>query len=103
MTAMMIHNVRLLDPASELDGLGWLLVENGRITKLALGKPGHHELADDNVQERIDGGGFCLAPGLVDMRVQPRSREVDAADREIGLQAASGGITSVVCVPSPAV
>ncbi|MGF1609182.1 MAG: hypothetical protein ACFCUQ_07285, partial [Kiloniellales bacterium] len=62
-------NARLLDPDSGLDAPGALLTEGARIADLGAG------LFGDGVPEGIevvDCGGRCLAPGLVDMRVQLR-------------------------------
>ena len=62
-------DARLLDPASGLDSPGAVLVEDGRISDLG------PELFTADVPEGIevvDCGGQCLAPGLVDMRVQLR-------------------------------
>ena len=62
MSDLLIQNVRLIDPASELDAVGALLVKDGRIAdwRSDLGRP-------DGV-ETLDGGGAILCPGLVDMR-----------------------------------
>ena len=62
-------NARLLDPASGLDTMGALLIEDGKIADFGA------ELFKDgapSVSEVIDCEGRCLAPGLVDMRVQLR-------------------------------
>src|SRR6185437_15430756 len=92
-------NARLLDPASGLDRHGDLLVEDGRIAALGddLARNG---LATDI--ERVDCAGACLAPGLVDMRVQ--LREPGAEHRETlktGSEAAvAGGVTTMVMLPN---
>ena len=62
-------NARLLDPESGLDTLGALLIEDGKIADFGA------ELFKDgapSVSEVVDCEGRCLAPGLVDMRVQLR-------------------------------
>jgi dihydroorotase len=63
-------NARLLDPASDLDAPGDLLVEDGVITRL-----GPDIFAGDGPPDGadiVDCNGLCLAPGLFDMRVQVR-------------------------------
>jgi dihydroorotase len=92
-------DARLIDPTSGYDGPGGLLVIDGKIADLgpALGKNG---LPDDAV--KIDCGGHCLVPGLVDMRVQLREpgeehKETIATASEA---AATGGITSMVMLPN---
>ncbi len=92
-------NARLLDPASGLDSPGGLLTENGQIADL--GPPLFNEGLPEDA-EVVDCGGACLAPGLVDMRAQLgepgfEHKETIASG---GRVAASGGITSVVCLPN---
>ena len=92
-------NARLLDPASGLDAPGALVVEDGRIADLGPG------LLAEGVSEgmaRIDCGGHCLAPGLVDMRVQLREpgEEHKETIASAGVAAAEGGVTSVAALPN---
>src|SRR5260370_26655019 len=63
------RNARLRDRASGLDQKGDLLVEGDRIAAVGPGL-GAGGLGEDI--EIVDLGGLCLAPGLVDMRVQLR-------------------------------
>jgi len=94
-----IANARLLDPESRLDAPGALLIEGERIADLGPrlldgGLPGDAEV--------IDAAGACLAPGLVDMRVQ--LGEPGAEHKETfasgTLAAAAGGVTSLACLPN---
>jgi dihydroorotase len=94
-----IANARLLDPESRLDVPGALLIEGGRIADLG------PRLLDGGLPdgvELIDAGGACLAPGLVDMRVQ--LGEPGAEHKETfasgTLAAAAGGVTSLACLPN---
>ena len=95
MTDLLFVNVRLLDPASELDQPGELLVRDGCIADLGtgLGRP-------DGVAP-LDGGGAVLCPGLVDMRAE--MGEPGGAYRETiasaAVAAAAGGITTVGALP----
>ncbi len=92
-------NARLLDPATGLDAPGALLAEDGRISDLGPG------LFTDGVPEgiqKVDCGGACLAPGLVDMRVQlrePGEEHKETMD-SAGRAAAAGGVTSMVGLPN---
>ena len=95
MSDLLIENVRLIDPASQMDQVGALLVRDGKIIDLgpALGRP-------DGVPT-LDGGGCVLCPGLVDMRAdlgEPGSefRETVAS---AALAASAGGITTVAALP----
>ena len=92
-------NARLLDPATGLDAPGGLLVEQGRIA--ALGpevRPG----SLPGGTPAIDCRGACLAPGLVDMRVQlgepggEHKETIDSGSRA----AAAGGVTAMVALPN---
>ena len=92
-------NARLLDPASGLDAPGAVLIEDARIADM-----GPH-LFKEGVPEGtrvIDCGGACLAPGLVDMRVQLREpgEEHKETIKTAGLAAARGGITAMVALPN---
>ena len=91
----LFRNARLLDPASGLDQPGDLLVEDGRIA--ALGRPG---AAGD--AEIVDCAGACLAPGLVDMRVELREPGAEHQESmETGAAAAvAGGVTTIVALPN---
>ncbi|MBX6320573.1 MAG: dihydroorotase [Rhodospirillaceae bacterium] len=90
---------RLLDPASGLDAAGGLLVKDGVIAEVGPQVSGEG-LSDDF--ERVACKGRCLAPGLIDMRVQ--LREPGEEHKETiatgAAAAAAGGVTSMVCLPN---
>ena len=65
----LFRGARLLDPESGRDTIGDVIVVGDRIA--AIGHDIHAEGLGADV-EIIDCAGFCLAPGLVDMRVQLR-------------------------------
>src|SRR5512147_2106583 len=93
-------NARLLDPASGLDQPGGLLTEGERIADF-----GPHLRTDaPGDAEVVDCRGYCLAPGLVDVRVQLREpgEEHKGTFASAGRAAAAGGITSVICLPNTA-
>ncbi len=92
-------NARLLDPASGLDAKGALLTEGEAIADFG------PKLFADGVPEGmpvIDCKGMCLAPGLVDMRVQVREpgEEHKGTLASSGRAATAGGVTSMVCLPN---
>ncbi|HSR73044.1 MAG TPA: dihydroorotase [Kiloniellales bacterium] len=92
-------NARLLDPASGLDAPGALLVEDDRIADL--GPRLFNEGVPDGI-EIVDCGGACLAPGLVDMRVQLREPGEEHKETifTASQAAAKGGITAMVALPN---
>ncbi len=92
-------NARLLDPASGLDAKGTLLVVEGRIADL-----GPHLFAQGVPTgiETIDCGGHCLAPGLIDLRVNLREPGEEHKETILtaSLAAAAGGVTAMAALPS---
>ncbi|WP_339913938.1 dihydroorotase [uncultured Brevundimonas sp.] len=97
MSVLAITNARLLDPTSDYDGPGTVLIENGSIVEVVRGAT--TGLA--NGIETIDAGGACLSPGLIDIRV--KTGEPGAEPRETlksaSLSAAAGGVTTIVIQP----
>ena len=90
---LLIRGARLLDPASGLDALGDLLVEGERIA--AVGGDLSAAACD---AETVMAEGLCLAPGLVDMRVQlrePGAEHMESIESG-GRAAAAGGVTTMV-------
>ncbi len=88
-------NARLLDPASNRDGKGEVLVDDGKI--VAVGT----NLKRDGA-EIVDCDGHCLAPGIVDMRVQLREPGDEHQETMAtgGKAAAAGGVTTMVALPN---
>lgn len=94
-----IVNARLLDPASRRDERGGILVQDGVIVDVGP-QVGTQGLPDG--AERIDAVGNCLAPGLIDMRVQLREPGEEHKETIASGSAAAvaGGVTSMVCLPN---
>jgi dihydroorotase len=93
------RNARLIDPGSDLDIKGGLLVENGKIVDLG---PRLFNDADRNDPEVIDCKGLVLAPGLIDMRVftgEPGSEHRETLE-SASRAAAAGGVTTIVVMPN---
>lgn len=98
--SVLYRGARLLDPATKLDGQGWLLTEGEEIADFGLGSP-PETAAGTTI---VDCDGHCLAPGLVDMRVQLREpgEEHKESLKSAGEAAVAGGVTSMVCLPNTA-
>ena len=94
---LLIRGARLLDPATGLDAVGDLLIEGEHIAAV-----GGRLSAGAAHAETVMAEGLCLAPGLVDMRVQ--LREPGAEHMELvesgGQAAAAGGVTTMVALPN---
>lgn len=95
-------NARLLDPATGLDATGAVLTEGEVVADLGthLFRGGDGWSVPDGITS-IDCGGQCLAPGLVDIRVQSGEPGYEhkgtlATD---GRAAVAGGVTTMVCLP----
>ena len=93
----LFKNARLLDPATALDRKGDLLVVDGKIAAVAA-RAG----AGPSGAAVIECHGHCLAPGLVDMRVELREpgREHEETLESGGAAAAAGGVTTMVALPN---
>ncbi len=92
-------NARLLDPASDLDMTGGLLAEDGKITDFG---PDLFKDGVPDVDQLVQCDGLCLAPGLIDMRVQVREpgEEHKETIESASHAAAAGGVTAMVCLPN---
>lgn len=94
---LIIDNARIVDPASGTDQVGAVLIEDGRISDLAIGGP-----ADvPEGAEVLNADGLVLAPGLIDMRVfvgEP-GKEYRETLASAGEAAVAGGVTSFVMMP----
>ncbi|KQW79882.1 dihydroorotase [Brevundimonas sp. Root1279] len=97
MSALAILNARLLDPATDYDGPGAVLIENGRITEVVRGAGA---TAPEGVTV-IDAGGLCLSPGLIDIRVKTGEPGAEPKEtlKSAALSAAAGGVTTIVVQP----
>ncbi|MFR9374557.1 amidohydrolase family protein, partial [Streptococcus pneumoniae] len=88
---LLIKNGRVMDPKSGLDQVCDVLVQDGKIIKIA------PEITEEGA-ETIDATGLVVAPGLVDIHVHFREPgQTHKEDIHTGaLAAAAGGFTTVV-------
>lgn len=95
MEQLLICNARILDPSQQMDQIGDILLEGGRIAKIGQGlkAPG---------ATVIEAKGLCAVPGLIDMHVHLRDPGfTHKEDILTGCQAAAaGGFTAVCCMPN---
>jgi dihydroorotase len=92
---LLIRRARLIDPASGRDEPGNLLIDGGRIAGIG------RDVVRDGA-EILDAAGACLAPGLVDMRVQLREPGFEHQEtmQTGGAAAVAGGVTTMVALPN---
>lgn len=95
MSTLLIKSGRVIDPANGLDAVRDILIEDGRIVKVA----GQLQTAAGSV---IDASGTIVIPGLVDMHVH--LRQPGREDKETvasGTAAAlKGGVTRLLAMPN---
>jgi dihydroorotase len=92
---LLIKGGRIINPAENMDEIGDILIENGKI--VALGS----DCAADGA-EIIDAAGLVVVPGLIDMHVHLREPGLEAKeDIASGTRAAAaGGFTTIACMPN---
>ncbi len=96
MTAILLKNGRILDPANKRDEVGDVLIVGDKIAPLS---------ALAGLAEKptvIDCTGLLVTPGLIDLHVHLREPGQSAKETlATGTAcAAAGGFTSVVCMPN---
>src|SRR5271157_5897174 len=95
MSKFIIRNGRVMDPASRLDAIRDVAIEDGRIAAIS------HNIEAAGARE-IDATGLIVAPGFIDMHVHLREPGFEHAETiESGSRAAAaGGFTTVCCMPN---
>ncbi|HWA23052.1 MAG TPA: dihydroorotase [Caulobacterales bacterium] len=92
---ILIRNARLIDPASNRDEIGGVLIEGDKILDVGAG------VKEAAGAEIIDAKGLALLPGLIDMRVvtgEPGAEHKETF-KSAGRAAAAGGVTTMVVMP----
>jgi dihydroorotase len=96
MSATIIRNGRVIDPANKRDEVIDLAIVDGRIADLsAIRNP-------QSTIDEIDASNLIVAPGLIDMHVHLREPGFSHKETiESGARAAAaGGFTTIVCMPN---
>jgi len=93
--SLCIRGGRVIDPASSVDSVADLWIDQGRILQIACQQ-------DLLALEWIDASGKIVCPGLIDMHVHLREpgREEDETIATGCASAIAGGVTSVACMPN---
>jgi dihydroorotase len=91
---LLITHGRVICPATNVDRVTNLLVENGKIAAYDAESRGDEQI--------IDASGLIVSPGLIDMHVQLREPGCEEDETiECGTAAAlAGGFTSIACIPN---
>ena len=97
--AVLLRGGRIIDPATEVDGTGDVIVAEGRVQAISLDGPAATPRAGITI---IDCEGMIICPGLVDPHVH--LREPGAENKETiasgGRAAVAGGYTTICCMPN---
>jgi len=95
MPKLLIRNGRVIDPASRLDAVRDILIEEGRFAAIG-------EKLDAPGAEQFNASGLIVAPGFIDMHVHLREPGFEYSETiESGSRAAAaGGFTSVCPMPN---
>jgi dihydroorotase len=107
---ILIKNGHILDPSQGVDGVGDVLIQNGKIKEISIQKtPLHPPLTkggrgrgSDSELRTIDAKSLIVMPGLVDMHVHLREPGFEYKETiKTGTRAAvKGGFTIVCCMPN---
>jgi len=95
-SATIIRNGRVIDPANKHDEVVDLLIVDGKVAPLS-------QLPTLSSQpDEMNAGGLIVAPGLIDMHVHLREPGFGHKETiESGARAAAaGGFTTIVCMPN---
>jgi dihydroorotase len=98
MSALVIRNGHLIDPAAGVDAPKDILLKDGKVAEIA----GPGKLKHPDGAESIDAAGLVVAPGLIDIHVHLREpgqgyKETIASGTAA---AAAGGFTAVAAMPN---
>ena len=93
---LLVRGGRVIDPSQDLDGPFEVLIEDGHIAQVAERAKG---IRGATV---YDATGLVVSPGWIDMHVHLREpgQEYKETVRTGMLAAASGGFTSIACMPN---
>ena len=106
---ILIKDGYIIDPSQEFDGVGDILIEDGKIKEVALQKApplpltkGWKRGGNDPEPRIINAKGLIIMPGLIDMHVHLREPGFEYKESiQTGTMAAvKGGFTTVCCMPN---
>ncbi len=92
---ILIKNGHVIDPLTDRDGCFDVLIEKGRIQKVA-------ESLDDAAERVIDAAGCYVMPGFIDLHVHLRDPGLEYKEtlKTGGEAAARGGVTTICAMPN---
>ncbi len=105
---ILIKNGHIVDPSQNIDGIGDILIEDGKITSIDMQNTGAAKKKHTRTKthgpdiKTIHGEGKRVLPGLIDMHVHLREPGFEYKETiKTGTMAAiRGGFTTVCCMPN---
>ena len=96
-----IRNGRIIDPSQGLDTVGDIVIDEGKIAEIAIGKQ-KQRTPDTNKARIIEASQMTVVPGLIDMHVHLREPGFEHKEtiRTGTMAAVKGGFTTVCCMPN---
>ncbi len=93
---IILKNGRILDPSTNMDEIGSVVIEFDQITEIG------QDVDEEDATEVYDCTGLWITPGLVDMHAHLREPGDEHKETIVtGTQsAAAGGFTTVCCMPN---
>jgi dihydroorotase len=98
-----IKNGHIIDPSQNIDAIGDLIIENGKIKEIKIHAKGEiQDIGQKSDFEIIDATGLFVLPGLVDMHAHLREPGFEYKETiKTGTAAAvKGGFTSLCAMPN---
>lgn len=107
---LLIKGGHIIDPSQGINGLGDILIEDGKIKETQMQKSppqpplrkGGRRGDNDTKLRTIDATGLIVIPGLIDMHVHLREPGFEHKEtiKTGTLAAIKGGFTSICCMPN---
>ena len=99
---ILIKNGHIVDPSQNIDGIGDVLIEEGKITEVSSQKSAVSSQHKDKKLRTIDATGLYVFPGLIDMHTHLREPGFEYKETiKTGTMAAvRGGFTTVCAMPN---
>lgn len=105
---ILIQNGHIVDPSQGIDGIGDMLIEDGKIAEIRIQNPESRSMKSEKFRTShsafriINAAGLYVFPGLIDMHTHLREPgfEYKETIRTGTMAAVRGGFTSVCCMPN---
>ncbi len=102
---ILIKNGHIIDPSQRLDGIGDILIEEGKIKEINMKSKEQRAKSKELLKSSdrtIDATGYLIMPGLIDMHVHLREPGFEYKETiKTGTEAAvRGGFTTICCMPN---